>query len=116
MSYSAKLTEILKERVGKKYQPGSGTEGASFMDEWCSNCAHDKPMSEGKDFDDCSDDELCKIIADTFSYKVDDPKYPKEWQYDKDGQPCCTAFVPVGDSIHLRRCTATIDMFEEMRP
>lgn len=94
----------------KLYRPSSGTEGCDFYETWCSNCAKDKPMSEGKNYDDCDDSEVCKIIADTLAYDIDDQKYPKEWCY-KDGQPCCTAFVQVGMQIP-ERDTLTIDMFE----
>ena len=39
-------------------------------------------MSEGKDFFECAPEEVCQIIADTYAYSVDDPKYPKEWVYE----------------------------------
>lgn len=80
----------------KLYRPSSGTEGCGFYENWCSNCAKDKPMSEGKDFDECGPDEVCEIIALTMAYDITDPKYPKAWTYDKDGDPCCTEFVEVG--------------------
>lgn len=83
------------------------------MREWCCNCARDKSMREGADFNECDDDELCPIIADTFCYDVDHEKYPKEWTYDKDGNPCCTAYVSAGDQIPPPRDELTIDMFGE---
>lgn len=48
---------------GERYEPSNGTEGASFLDAWCSNCARDKAMREGVDIDECDDNEKCEIIA-----------------------------------------------------
>ena len=52
----------------------------------------------------------CLIIADTFAFEITDPKYPKEWVYDKDGRPSCTAFTT--DQKKPVRCGKTLDMFE----
>lgn len=100
------MTEI------KLYKPSNGTEGACFYAGWCENCAKDKTMSEGKDFDECEENEICSIIADTLAYDVDEPQYPQEWRYDESGEPCCTAFIPVGQNA-VERCDKTIDMFSE---
>jgi hypothetical protein len=80
-----------------KYRPSNGTEGCAFYANWCENCARDKPMSEGKDYDECDDSDVCQLIADSLHYDINHPKYPKEWTYDKDGHPCCTAFVESGN-------------------
>lgn len=109
--YPENLAEIKKPMVGDKYRPGNGTEGEVFINAWCCHCQRDKAMSEGEDFNECDDDERCDIIADTFAYAIDDEKYPKEWQIGKDGQPCCTAFVPLGDPIPPPRDDLTVDMF-----
>lgn len=69
-------------------------------------------MREGADFDECDDNETCGIIADTLRLSVDDPDYPKEWRYDANGNPVCTAFVEHPKGAHEDRCTKTIDMFE----
>ena len=82
----------------KKYRPTSGTEGASFIEYWCSECARDE-------------DESCEILAKTFRVDVEDDEYPQEWTYDEAGQPICTAFVQHGEAIPAPRCTKTIDMF-----
>ncbi len=95
-----------------KYQPSNGSEGAAFIGEWCCHCQRDKAMRDGCDFDECDDNELCPIIAKTFAFKVTDERYPSEWCYDKNGQPCCTAFVAVGDPIPIKD-ELTIDMFED---
>lgn len=92
------------------YRPSNGTEGECFFEAWCRFCARDKAMSEGKNYDECDDNEVCQIIADTFAYDVDDPKYPKEWIVKSDG-PTCTAFIQAGQPIPLRD-ELTIDMFE----
>ena len=92
------------------YRPSNGTEGHCFMGEWCANCARDKAMNGEKDFDDCREDELCQIIADSFAFDVDDERYPKQWVYGKDG-PECTAFIEQGKPIPPERDTKTIDMF-----
>lgn len=109
--YPVEWAEMTKERAGQKYQPSNGTEGCLFMDQWCGKCARDKTMSEGKDFDECADDETCSIIANTMVFSVDDEEYPSEWQYGADGQPCCTAFVSVNGPLDTVRDDLTIDMF-----
>lgn len=93
-----------------KFRPSNGTEGDIFFANWCHQCARDKAMSEGKDYDECTDDEMCKIIGASMSYDITDAEYPPEW-IRKDGIPTCTAFVKAGESIPLR-CELTVDMFE----
>ena len=97
--------------AGRKYRPSNGAEGEFFFSAWCRGCARDKSMSEGFDYDECDDDQRCDIIGRTFAHDVDDPEYPKEWCYGMDGQPCCTAFVPVGEPIPPVKCEHTFDMF-----
>ena len=98
----------------EKYRPSNGSEGECFYAGWCRHCQRDKAMREGCDFDECDDNDLCQIIADTMAYDIDHAKYPKEWTYDKDGNPCCTAFVPAGDPIPTHD-EFTIDMFATTR-
>lgn len=109
--YPASFAELTAERAGEKYRPSNGNEGMIFFAAWCHRCTRDKAMREGIDFDECDDSELCKIIANTFAYDVTDAEYPIEWQYGKDGQPCCTAFVPAGESIPTPRCPNTKELF-----
>ena len=111
MIYPENFAAILKDRAGEKYQPSNGTEGDCFFSSWCRQCARDKAMSEGKDLDECDDNERCDIIGKTMSYRPSEPEYPQEWQYGKDGQPCCTAFVPAGEPIPAPPDELTIDMF-----
>ena len=69
----------------KKYRPSNGTEGVMFMSRFCYLCAKDAAFRDGTG-------DSCPIAAATFSYGVNDEKYPSEWQYGADGQPTCTAF------------------------
>ena len=105
------LAELNKANAGQKYQPSNGTEGECFFAAWCSKCQRDKSMREGCDFDECDENECCNIIANTMAFSVDDPEYPVEWQYGEDGQPCCTAFVPAGETIPEQRCAHTMELF-----
>lgn len=111
--YPDDFAKMLLERVGEKYRPSNGSEGAFFHEAWCCECARDKAMREGENYDDCDDNEVCAIIGKTFAFDVEDEEYPKEWQYGKDGQPCCTAFAPAGSPIPPPPDTLTIDMFKE---
>lgn len=63
----------------KPYRPSNGTEGEMFMEEFCFHCARDAKFRETQDGEDG-----CPILADTYVYEKDDPKYPKEWVYDPD--------------------------------
>ena len=58
------------------------------------------------------DASACLIVGATFAYTIEDAQYPKEWQYAQDGQPCCTAFVRVGEAIPAHRCERTRDLFD----
>lgn len=111
--YPDDFAKMLMDRAGQKYQPSNGTEGECFFDSWCRQCARDRSMREGDDFDDCDDDEVCGIIANTMAYNPEDEEYPKEWQYGENGQPRCTAFVPAGQPVPPPRDEHTIDMFND---
>ena len=71
----------------KKYRPSNGTEGMIFYDQWCNECVREIPVRERGDFE-----HGCQIYADTQVLSIDEEGYPEEWTYDKDGEPCCTAF------------------------
>jgi len=75
---------IKKSSVGKPYRPSNGTEGALFMGRFCDQCTEDNLNDIGEGG--------CKIILLSMSFDVDESGYPKEWVYDKDGQPICTAW------------------------
>lgn len=108
--YPARLAVAYVKHAGEKWRPSNGTEGECFFAAWCCQCQRDKAMREGADFDEC-DDEQCNLIARSFAHDVDDAEYPTEWQYGKDGQPCCTAFIPAGAEIPRPRCTQTLELF-----
>ena len=69
-----------KDQAGKPFQPSNGTEGMVFMDAFCCKCKHGQP------------DGFCEITFASMDYKPDDPEYPDEWKFDKDGWPVCTKF------------------------
>jgi hypothetical protein len=91
--------------MSEQYIPSSGTEGACFFSAWCCRCARDKSMREGEPYEECDDNEVCEIIAKSFTGEA------TEWIYDAEGWPVCTAFIPAGDPIPPKRCEHTADMF-----
>ena len=93
-----------REQAGKPYRPGTGSEGAWFNDLWCGHCARDAAFQA-----DPESGQGCQIVADTFAYEITDPNYPKEWVFDRDGRPCCTAYTE--DPSRPRRCDKTLDLF-----
>ena len=113
--YPPEWAALNVESAGEKYQPSNGSEGDMFFNAWCCQCQRDKAMREGCDIDECDDNERCDIIARTMAFRTDDDEYPPEWQYGKDGQPCCTAFVPVGEKIP-EVDIHTGDLFEGITP
>ena len=74
----------MSERAGKPYRPSNGTEGEVFFDKYCGSCKKNS-VPEG-----------CKIQLRTMAFDVDEPEYPREWIYDKDGYAVCTAFEYAG--------------------
>lgn len=104
---AAAATRSWPNEAGKPYRPSSGTEGAAFDDAWCAHCARDAAYREAGDDGDPA--IACQILSNTFVYDMNDPAYPKEWVYGKDGRPCCTAFTT--DPTCPVRCDKTLDMF-----
>lgn len=74
-----------KAHAGEPFQPSNGDEGERFSGAWCANCTKDNLDYE-------TFEGGCPIIAYTMALKIGDPDYPKEWIYDAEGQPQCTAF------------------------
>lgn len=72
----------------KPYQPSNGTEGCWFIQKFCENCIHGKHEHTVN-----PNDKPCDILSRTLLHSVDSPKYPKEWIYDQDNKPTCTAWV-----------------------
>lgn len=73
------------EYTGQSYQPSNGSEGSSFEDRFCMRCIHCDPNPEGK--------KQCAILGNALCYSPGDANYPKEWQYDANDNPTCTAHV-----------------------
>ena len=71
------------EAAGKSYRPSNGTEGDLFMAEFCDRCSKCKG---------------CEIIGAAMLFEKDHEEYPKEWVYDAEGCPTCTAFEKKGDN------------------
>jgi len=91
---------------GEQYTPSSGTEGADFIDQWCGKCALDKAANGEKDFDACSDDELCQILAASFRGEA------VEWSELEDGTLKCMKFDPLEKPTPRDLDDRTVDMFE----
>lgn len=96
--------------MAEPYRPSTGTEGADFQEQWCCRCRRDQAFQETFD-SPYGPEEGCPIVADTFVYEIDDPKYPKEWIYDADGRPICTAFEHIDAPEKKYRCSQTPDFF-----
>ena len=73
---------------GSSYCPSNGTEGMWFIEKFCMNCIHEKFIHTQDD-----DDKKCDILTNTMVYDWKDPNYPREWIYDENDKPCCTAFI-----------------------
>lgn len=71
------------------YHPSNGTEGISFMEDFCDQCLHQNPDPDPK----YSKPKNCDICMRTMMYYPTDPEYPREWIYDSFGNPKCTAYV-----------------------
>jgi hypothetical protein len=68
------------ELAGKTYRPSNGTEGMIFEETFCHHCmAYDFGAE-------------CPIYMAALVYDSGNDEYPKEWIYDQDGRPTCTAF------------------------
>lgn len=93
------------DQAGEQYLPSNGTEGMIFIDNWCRGCARDKAMRDGEPIEECDDNALCPIIAQSMAEGG-----AKEWVYGTDGQPRCTDFVEEGQPIPYR-CPNTPDIF-----
>jgi hypothetical protein len=95
----------MPHEIGDKYRPSNGSEGECFMAEFCERCSKD------------SEKRPCGILGRTMAFDVEDPQYPKEWQYQANG-PICTAFVLRGSvtrkRIHRRKPgTGQLAMFAD---
>ncbi len=69
----------------KKYCPSNGTEGDWFESKFCMNCINTNPNPTLK--------PQCKIWCAAVCYHVNEPEFPKEWTYNSENKPTCTAWV-----------------------
>ena len=101
--------EFYPNKPGEPYRPCNGSEGEYFIGMWCDECERDKVMSGQATTEDADADPslYCEILGRSFR---DEPL--PEWTYGEDGQPKCTAFVPVG-TIPSNRDEFTVDMFTD---
>lgn len=85
------------------YRPSNGSEGMDFIERTCTHCIHNDPEYING----------CLIQARSMAYHIDHAEYPKEWVYDDNDRPSCTAFVDriTGEGVVVR-CRETPDMFE----
>lgn len=75
--------------AGTPFSPANGAEGECFARQFCERCERDQAFWE----DPCPENS-CSIAAVGTAFFPGDPEYPKEWIYDKDEIPICTAFRP----------------------
>ena len=73
---------------GEQWAPSNGTDGYSFIEQWCGNCARDKAAREGAPIDECDDNEVCQILGASFRGEA------VEWRELEDGRCICVAHVP----------------------
>lgn len=105
------------------YRPSCGTEGADFQANWCKRCERDR------EFQETGGGQGCDIIFRSMVHHTEEPEYPREWRYDADGSPECTAFkvVPLealaivgsvtlaGNAKALEIIEAALDRFKPRR-
>jgi hypothetical protein len=77
-------TSVCWVEQNDSYCPSNGTEGYSFIEEYCMNCIHCDPDPDGK--------KQCEIMLATMCFHPNEPEYPKEWKY-INGEPRCTNHV-----------------------
>lgn len=73
--------------AGEPFRPSNGTEGMFFTSAFCENCIHEKWIHTQND-----DDKKCGILSDSMIFDLKDEEYPKQWVFDAEGWPVCTAW------------------------
>jgi hypothetical protein len=67
-----------------RYKPKNPSEGRAFLAKFCDKCENNRPaVGFG-----------CEIMANSQQHRIDDLMYPKEWVYNHQGHPVCTAYDP----------------------
>ena len=77
----------MRGKPGEIYRPANGTEGMDFEERFCERCWRDRRYRATGDGSGCS------ILSRVFTMDPREKGYPKEWVYDADGLPTCTAFA-----------------------
>lgn len=70
---------------GESYSPSNGTEGDWFESKFCMQCIHTNP--------DPTKRPQCQIWCAAVVHWPGGEGYPKEWVYDENNKPTCTAWV-----------------------
>lgn len=102
--FPAGLAQLHAADAGRQWTPSNGTEGQLFIEAWCCECQRDRVLSEGLDTRQVDPAETCQIFEASFRGEA------VEWQIGADGQPRCTAFVPVGEPVPRPRCGHTLEL------
>jgi len=97
------------------YRPSNGTEGETFMEVFCFRCERDADYQNNH-----GNAAGCEILARSFAFDIDDPKYPVEWVRDIGSDRIliggcgarCTAFIERGTEVPYR-CPNTPDLFPD---
>jgi hypothetical protein len=71
---------------GGVYAPSNGTEGRAFVESNCMACESCNPNPELT--------PQCDILAASMIHDYKDDEYPREWTFDRDNNPICTARLP----------------------
>ena len=73
------------DSAGQPFRPANGTEGEIFEEAFCMRCQKDAEWYE-------EERNPCGIHSDALIFGVGATEFPKEWIFDQDGWPTCTAF------------------------
>lgn len=71
---------------GVQWTPANGTDGMMFVEKYCLPCGRDRPTSEGVNFDECLDSEICPILSASFRDEA------IEWRRLESGETICTEY------------------------
>lgn len=83
-----KVLYCFPQSAGKSFTPSNGTEGMIFCGAFCDRCIHEKFTHTQNHAD-----KQCEILNASLLYDFGTDKYPKEWVYNEEGWPVCTAWV-----------------------
>ena len=79
-----KVLYQFKDRAGAPFQPSNGTEGIMFCEKFCDQCLNCHPNPDKN--------PQCDILMLTMCFYPTDKEYPKEWIFNEEGWPVCTAW------------------------